>query len=94
MRTPLPRLCLRTRAQPSSHMGGYTLEERRLLLDAIRRANEVCSDTHDDVECAIVWDEVEDIFRGLNTRVTMRYDDPLDMYCDDVPDADECRMYD
>jgi len=65
------------------------------LRDAISRAM-TCHVEHDDADvCGELWDEVEDLTRGLNSY-TERYLDPdsLKSFCLANPDAPECRIFD
>jgi len=49
-------------------------------------------------ECAAAWDNVEEISAAIAHKkandIANNADDPLEKYCEDNPDADECRVYD
>ena len=61
--------------------------------EAIKEAVEVC-DTEDANKCAEAWDEVEELSAAAaDARQKAKEADPLEKYCEDSPDADECRVY-
>jgi len=49
-------------------------------------------------ECAAAWDNVEEISAAIAHKkandAANNANDPLEIYCNDNPDADECRVYD
>eukprot|EP00208_Stichococcus_sp_RCC1054_P001789 CAMPEP_0206135530 /NCGR_PEP_ID=MMETSP1473-20131121/805_1 /ASSEMBLY_ACC=CAM_ASM_001109 /TAXON_ID=1461547 /ORGANISM="Stichococcus sp, Strain RCC1054" /LENGTH=116 /DNA_ID=CAMNT_0053527445 /DNA_START=65 /DNA_END=415 /DNA_ORIENTATION=+ len=60
---------------------------------AIDNARETCEGGSAG-ECANAWDDVEEISADLaHKRDNKKKSDPLDEYCEDNPDADECRVY-
>lgn len=79
----MPRAC-RVRCNPKPY------EE---LYQAIVQANITCNESLDELECAIAWDIVDDINRGLLLREE-RSADPLENFCQSNEDADECKIYD
>jgi len=62
----------------------------------IEEAKETC-ETGTTQECAVAWDEVEEISAEAahaKTRAKdQKSDDPLEQFCGDNPEADECRTY-
>jgi Skp family chaperone for outer membrane proteins len=45
-------------------------------------------------EAAVAWDLVEELeAEASHMKSKQGTVDPLDKYCEDVPDADECRIY-
>lgn len=64
----------------------------KLLHDAVVQAKYVC-DLHDvdEIECVIAWDTVDEIRHGIDRRENL---DPLEAYCVENEDTDECRIYD
>lgn len=61
---------------------------------AIKEAEEACADTGKTGECAAAWDTVEEISAAIShKKAAIVSQDPLDKYCDDNPEADECRVY-
>ena len=68
-------------------------EAFHILRNAIKEANHICHSELlvDELECAIAWDTVDEIAQGIAAREAR---DPLEDYCAENPDADECRTYD
>lgn len=69
-----------------------TIEQR--LDDLITSAHDVCS-TNGTIseDCAAAWDAVEEVQAEISHRRT-RMKTALVVYCDDHPEAPECRIYD
>lgn len=45
-------------------------------------------------ECAVAWDAVEEISAAADKkRQAAKAEDPLEKFCEDNADADECRVY-
>merc|ERR1712060_607153 len=76
-------LTLRAKAQDMSD----ALEE------AINEAKETCEDDPKKADCAVAWDNVEEISAEISHKKSAKKVDPLEDYCDDNPEADECRVY-
>lgn len=69
-----------------------TIEQR--LNDLVDYAHTTCS-TNGAIseDCAAAWDAVEEVQAEIShRRATVKT--PLVLYCDDNPDAPECRIYD
>ncbi|CAO2162205.1 unnamed protein product [Urochloa humidicola] len=64
--------------------------------DSIKKAEETCADEKASGECAAAWDEVEELSAAAShARDKLKESsDPLENYCKDNPEADECRVYD
>ncbi|CAM6109975.1 unnamed protein product [Calypogeia fissa] len=78
------------RASPSS----TNLEET--VQHAIEDAEEVCkADGASAGNCAAAWDEVEELAAAVAHKKASEKDkkDPLEVFCNEVPEADECRTY-
>lgn len=46
-------------------------------------------------EAAMAWDVVEELeAEASHLKANKGTEDPLDKYCQDSPEADECRVYD
>lgn len=62
----------------------------------IEAAREACSTENADTEaCAAAWDAVEELqAEASHQREKEPEKTPFDKYCDDNPEADECRVYD
>lgn len=68
------------------------------VAEAIKEAEAMCKDG-DAAHCAAAWDNVEELSAAAaHKKVAFQNDpvssDPLEQFCDDNPDADECRVYD
>ncbi|KAL2323710.1 hypothetical protein Fmac_028089 [Flemingia macrophylla] len=62
--------------------------------ESIKSAEEACAGGA-DAECAAAWDEVEELSAAAShAREKQKQSDPLENYCKDNPEADECRTYD
>lgn len=60
---------------------------------AIKDAEEACKEGSAE-ECANAWDTVEELSADASHKKDAgEKKDPLDQYCEEVPDADECRVY-
>ena len=62
----------------------------------IEAAREACSTENADSEaCAAAWDAVEELqAEASHQRDKASEKSPFDKYCDENPEADECRVYD
>ncbi|KAL4311582.1 hypothetical protein GQ457_01G054250 [Hibiscus cannabinus] len=62
---------------------------------SIKEAQEACSDDPVSGECAAAWDEVEELSAAAShARAMLKDNDPLENYCQDNPETDECKTYD
>lgn len=64
-------------------------------LEAAKKADETC-ETGTAKDCAVAWDEVEELSAAASHMKSNQYDpsnDPLERYCEDNPETDECRIY-
>ncbi len=57
-----------------------------------RKACETSGETSS--ECAAAWDAVEELQAEASHKRQVKPKTSLERYCDDNPDADECRIYD
>ncbi|KAM0915966.1 hypothetical protein ACQ4PT_010482 [Festuca glaucescens] len=63
--------------------------------ESIKDAQEACSDDSASGECAAAWDEVEELSAAAShARDKLKDSDPLENYCKENPETDECRTYD
>jgi hypothetical protein len=70
--------------------------EKGAVESAIKEAEDKCT-SGTSGECAAAWDNVEEISATIAHKKVADADpsnDPLEKFCDDNPDADECRVYD
>ncbi|MCO5563954.1 hypothetical protein L7F22_050431 [Adiantum nelumboides] len=65
------------------------------LSQSIKEAEEVCVADNGSGECAAAWDEVEEISAEIAHKRIKQSEkkDPLEEFCKDAPEADECRVY-
>ncbi len=70
------------------------LEER--IQEEIKHAREVCENPNStSAECAAAWDAVEELqAEAAHQRVKEEHKTSLEKYCEENPDAAECRIYD
>lgn len=70
-------------------------EERRLIRSAVEEAKRVCYEDEDDIGCIIAWDIVDEVVHGLDQRRAFSDNgqDPMEVYCGEFPENDECRTY-
>uniref|UniRef100_A0A7C9DD22 CP12 domain-containing protein n=1 Tax=Opuntia streptacantha TaxID=393608 RepID=A0A7C9DD22_OPUST len=62
---------------------------------SIKQAQETCAENPESGECAAAWDEVEEVSAAAShARDKKKASDPLENYCKDNPETDECRTYD
>lgn len=61
---------------------------------SIKEAEEACSGDPASGECVAAWDEVEELSAAAShAREKKKGNDPLENYCKDHPETDECRTY-
>jgi len=64
------------------------------IVKKIAEAQETCADPNSTAECAVAWDEVEEISAAASDKAKKdAAADPLEQFCDENPEADECRVY-
>ncbi|OAY77355.1 calvin cycle protein CP12-1, chloroplastic-like [Ananas comosus] len=62
--------------------------------ESIKKAEEACAGENTEGECAAAWDEVEELSAAAShARDKLKENDPLENYCKDNPETDECRTY-
>jgi CP12 domain len=60
----------------------------------LEQAREVCGTTGtDSAECAAAWDAVEELQAEASHQRQQKPKNSLEQYCDDNPEAVECRVY-
>ncbi|XP_010539757.1 PREDICTED: calvin cycle protein CP12-3, chloroplastic [Tarenaya hassleriana] len=61
----------------------------------VKEATEVCAADEGSEECRVAWDEVEEVSQAkADLRLKLQKQDPLEGFCQENPDTDECRIYD
>lgn len=70
------------------------IEEK--IAEELKQAREVCSvEGGSSSDCAAAWDAVEELqAEAAHQRQSQPTKTNFEKYCDDNPDADECRLYD
>ncbi|MEO0409261.1 MAG: Calvin cycle protein CP12 [Cyanobacteria bacterium P01_A01_bin.135] len=68
--------------------------EQDKLHEAIAQARQACSLDDKSSDCAAAWDIVEELQASLSHRRQAKVSNSLETYCNDNPDALECRVYD
>lgn len=65
------------------------------VANAIAEAEKTCEEDPASAPCAVAWDEVEEISaEAAHARDRKKStNDPLEAYCADNPETDECRTY-
>ncbi|NJL85904.1 MAG: hypothetical protein HC886_07865 [Leptolyngbyaceae cyanobacterium SM1_1_3] len=59
------------------------------------RARAACEEAgSDSSECAVAWDTVEELQAEASHQRSNKKKTSFEEYCDNNPDADECRIYD
>ncbi len=62
--------------------------------EELKQAREVCESSGvDSKECAVAWDAVEELEAESSNEKESKVKNSLEVYCDDNPDAAECRLY-
>ncbi|CAL5194524.1 unnamed protein product [Lathyrus oleraceus] len=63
--------------------------------ESIKSAQETCVDDPVSGECVAAWDEVEELSAAAShARDRKKESDPLEDYCKDNSETDECKTYD
>lgn len=75
-----------------------TVMREKHLTEMIERkvleAKEVCEGNYGSDECKVAWDVVEEVSQAkADLRRKMENQDPLESYCSENPETDECRIY-
>ncbi|KAM0951189.1 putative calvin cycle protein CP12 [Dioscorea sansibarensis] len=61
---------------------------------SIEAAKETCKGNAESGECAAAWDEVEELSAAAShARDRLKTSDPLETFCNDNPETEECRTY-
>jgi len=64
------------------------------ILEEVKHARETCEASGDSSqECAVAWDVVEELQAEASHQKQEKGKNSLEIYCDDNPDAAECRLY-
>ncbi|XP_071731922.1 calvin cycle protein CP12-3, chloroplastic [Rutidosis leptorrhynchoides] len=82
----------------SAKYKGTQMREKKLteLIESkIAEATEVCNGNRESDECKVAWDEVEEVSQAKADlrRKLEGNKDPLESFCKENPETDECRIY-
>ncbi|XP_050376133.1 calvin cycle protein CP12-3, chloroplastic [Argentina anserina] len=77
---------------------GTQMREKKLtemIEKKVLEAKEVCGEGNPITdECKVAWDEVEEVSQAkADLRLKLKDSDPLESYCEDNPETEECRIY-
>ncbi|KAL9311946.1 Calvin cycle protein CP12-3 [Arabidopsis thaliana] len=79
-------------------MGTKMREEKlsEMIEEKVKEATEVCEAEEMSEECRVAWDEVEEVSQAradLRIKLKLLNQDPLESFCQENPETDECRIY-
>lgn len=82
----------------SAKYKGTQMREKKLteLIEAkVAEATQVCEGDRGSDECKVAWDEVEEVSQAKADlrRKLDENKDPLQSFCEENPETDECRIY-
>ncbi|KAF9602036.1 hypothetical protein IFM89_024793 [Coptis chinensis] len=76
---------------------GTQMREKKLtelIEKKVLEAKEVCQGDEKSDGCKVAWDEVEEISQAkADLRRRLEKEDPLEYFCSENPETDECRIY-
>ncbi|XP_041017697.1 calvin cycle protein CP12-3, chloroplastic [Juglans microcarpa x Juglans regia] len=89
---------LTVRAMAVAKFKGTQRREKQLtemIERKVTEAKEVCEGDETSDECKVAWDEVEEVSQAkADLRLKLQQEkDPLESFCQDNPETDECRVY-
>ncbi|XP_057482825.1 calvin cycle protein CP12-1, chloroplastic-like [Actinidia eriantha] len=91
MSTQLGSGRMRIRVRPVAAVPEILSEK---VAESIKNAKETCSDDPASGECVAAWDEVEELSAAAShARDRKKDSDPLETFCKDNMDDEECRTY-
>ncbi len=83
--------------QPSeagANAEGVTTSIEKTIQEAIAQARSTCQQNGDaSASCAVAWDIVEELQAERSHRQAAPAKNAFERYCNEHPDADECRIY-
>ncbi|CAN6467910.1 unnamed protein product [Victoria cruziana] len=85
------RLALHVRATPPPQQSISDAVQ-----ESIKQAQETCAEDPASGECVAAWDEVEELSAAASDVRQKQKEiaaDPLEAYCKDNPETEECRTY-
>lgn len=78
-----------------SPQGTQSTNLEETVQHAIDEAEEVCAADETSGNCAAAWDEVEELAATVAHKKVFdkQKNDPLEAFCNEVPESDECKVY-
>ncbi|KAK0576541.1 hypothetical protein LWI29_019260 [Acer saccharum] len=76
--------------------GTYMREKQltEMIQQKVSEAKQVCEGDKTSDECKVAWDEVEEVSQAkADLMLKLQKQDPLEFFCQDNPETDECRIY-
>ncbi|KAJ8772646.1 hypothetical protein K2173_027823 [Erythroxylum novogranatense] len=86
----------RVRAAGAKFKGTHMREKQlaEMIEKKVMEAKEVCGEDEKSDGCKVAWDEVEEVSQAkADLRRKLEKQDPLEYFCLDHPETDECRIY-
>ncbi|ESQ27465.1 hypothetical protein EUTSA_v10019316mg [Eutrema salsugineum] len=98
LRQTVPRRFRLTTAATAKYKGTKMREEKlsEMIEKKVKEATEVCEGDERSEECRVAWDEVEEVSQAkadLRIKLKLLNQDPLESFCQENPETDECRIY-
>uniref|UniRef100_A0A1J3JVV0 Calvin cycle protein CP12-3, chloroplastic n=1 Tax=Noccaea caerulescens TaxID=107243 RepID=A0A1J3JVV0_NOCCA len=100
MRQRVPRqIRLTIATSATAKYKGTKMREEKLsamIEEKIKEATEVCEADERSEGCRVAWDEVEEVSQAkadLRIKLNLLNQDPLESFCQENPETDECRIY-
>ncbi|EOA35883.1 hypothetical protein CARUB_v10021134mg [Capsella rubella] len=93
------RFKLTITARATAKYKGTKMREEKLsemIEEKVKEATEVCETDERSEECRVAWDEVEEVSQArsdLRIKLKLLNQDPLESFCQQNPETDECRLY-
>ncbi|CAN8240202.1 unnamed protein product [Cochlearia groenlandica] len=78
---------------------GTKMREEKLsemIVEKVKIATEICEEDERSDECRVAWDEVEEVSQAkadLKVKLKLMNHDPLESFCQENPENDECRIF-
>ncbi|KAG9457881.1 hypothetical protein H6P81_002389 [Aristolochia fimbriata] len=83
---------MHVRARMSASSSPQSLSDQ--IAESVKKAEETCAGDAESGECAAAWDEVEEVSAAAShLKDKLKNSDPLETYCKDNPETNECRTY-
>ncbi|KAL7085737.1 hypothetical protein ACP275_14G297500 [Erythranthe tilingii] len=89
---------VKVRSGMKIYKGTHMREQRltEMIEKKVMEAKQVCGEDETSDECKVAWDEVEEVSQAkadLRLKLHHLQQDPLEHFCQENPETDECRIY-